>query len=130
MEIVFRFTGGPLDGQVVRGLLAEESDAERYFRNIKESGHGSVLEHANYSFLLYGMIAASGIRVMVDAQVDFSKSRNLTLTSVVFLVGLSGVAIKFGEVEFKGMVLACIVGMVLSLLFWIFDKLNLLNDNQ
>ena len=31
MEIVFRFTGGPLDGQVVRGSLAEESEAERYF---------------------------------------------------------------------------------------------------
>lgn len=82
------------------------------------------------SFLLYGMIAASGIRVMVDAQVDFSKSRNLTLTSVVFLVGLSGVAIKFGEVKFVGMVLACIVGMILSLAFWLFDKFNLLNDNQ
>lgn len=82
------------------------------------------------SFLLYGMIAASGIRVMVDAQVNFSKSRNLTLTSIVFLTGLSGVVIPIGEVEFKGMVLACIVGMLLSLLFWAFDKLNLLNDKE
>src|SRR5579883_327781 len=29
--------------------------AERYFDNIKSSGHGSVLEHANYSLLLYGL---------------------------------------------------------------------------
>ena len=29
--------------------------AERYFRNIKDSGHGSVLEHANFTFLLYGI---------------------------------------------------------------------------
>lgn len=29
--------------------------AERYFRNIKDSGHGSVLEHAGYTFLLYGI---------------------------------------------------------------------------
>ena len=29
--------------------------AEKYFRNIKESGHGSVLEHANFTFLLYGI---------------------------------------------------------------------------
>lgn len=29
--------------------------ADRYFRNIKESGHGSVLEHANFSFLFYGI---------------------------------------------------------------------------
>jgi thymidylate synthase (FAD) len=30
-------------------------DAERYFKNIMESGHGSVLEHANFSFLFYGI---------------------------------------------------------------------------
>ena len=29
--------------------------AERYFDNIKESGHGSVLEHANYTLLFYGI---------------------------------------------------------------------------
>lgn len=30
-------------------------DAARYFQNIKESGHGSVLEHASFSFLIYGI---------------------------------------------------------------------------
>lgn len=80
------------------------------------------------SFLLYGMIGASGIRIMVDAQVDYSRSRNLTLTSVVFVTGLSGVALNIGEVTLKGMVLACIVGMVLSLCFYIFDKFGLTND--
>jgi uracil permease len=80
------------------------------------------------SFLLYGMIGASGIRIMVDSKVDFSRSRNLTLTSVIFVVGLSGVAVKFGEVTLKGMVLATIVGMFMSLLFHIFDKFGLTND--
>ena len=80
------------------------------------------------SFLLYGMIGASGIRVISDAQVDYSKSRNLILTSVVFVTGLSGVAINIQDVTLKGMVLACIVGMFLSLLFYIFDKLGWAND--
>jgi len=31
------------------------AEAERYFQNIKESGHGSVLEHAVFSFLFYGI---------------------------------------------------------------------------
>jgi uracil permease len=82
------------------------------------------------SFLLYGMIGASGIRVMVDGQVDYSRSRNLTLTSVVFVTGLSGVALNIGQVSLKGMVLACIIGMLLSLLFYIFDKFGLTNDKQ
>lgn len=31
------------------------ADAERYFNNIKESGHGSVLEHATYTLAFYGI---------------------------------------------------------------------------
>ncbi len=79
------------------------------------------------SFLLYGMIGTSGIRILVDNQVDFGKSKNLALTSVVFVTGLSGVAIRIGDVELKGMVLACIVGMLLSLIFHLLEKHNLTN---
>lgn len=73
------------------------------------------------SFLLYGMIGTSGIRILVDSKVDYGKSRNLALTSVIFVTGLSGITVKFGNVELKGMVLACVVGMALSLIFtyWI-----------
>ena len=31
------------------------ADAARYFDNLTSSGHGSVLEHANFTFLLYGL---------------------------------------------------------------------------
>ena len=80
------------------------------------------------SFLLYGMIGASGIRILVDSKVDYGRSRNLTLTSVVFVTGLSGISVKFGNVELTGMVLACIIAMLLSLVFYIFDKMHLTND--
>lgn len=82
------------------------------------------------SFLLYGMIGASGIRILIDSQVDLGKSRNLALVSVVFVTGLSGVAVKFGNIQLTGMVLACIVAMIMSLLFYVFDKLNLMNDGE
>ena len=82
------------------------------------------------SFLLYGMIGASGIRILVDSQVDYGRSRNLTLTSVVFVTGLSGIAVKFGDIELTGMVLACVTGMILSLIFHILDRLNLTNDRE
>ncbi len=32
----------------------KNADADKYFENIRSSGHGSVLEHPNYSFLIYG----------------------------------------------------------------------------
>ena len=80
------------------------------------------------SFLLYGMIGASGIRILIDSQVDLGKSRNIALTSVIFVTGLSGIVLKIGNVELTGMVLACIVGMGMSLLFYIFEKLKITND--
>ena len=82
------------------------------------------------SFLLYGMIAASGIRLLVEAQVDYGRSRNLALTSIVFITGLSGVSIPVGSVQLKGMALATVVGMVLSLLFYLIDRFHLANDYE
>ena len=80
------------------------------------------------SFLLYGMIGTSGIRILVDGRVDYGRSRNLALTSVIFVTGLSGISVKFGQIELKGMVLACVVGMILSLLFYVLDRFKLTND--
>lgn len=82
------------------------------------------------SFLLYGMIGTSGLRMLVDGKVDYSKSRNLTLTSVVFVVGLSRIALNLGDVQLTGMVLACIVAMGLSLVFYVLDRLKLTNDSD
>ena len=39
------------------------------------------------SFLLYGMIGTSGLRILVDNHVDYSKNRNMILTSVIFVTG-------------------------------------------
>lgn len=80
------------------------------------------------SFLLYGMIGASGIRILVDAQVDYGKSRNQAMTAVVFVTGLSGISVQLGSIQLTGMVLACVVGMIMGLAFYILDKLKLTND--
>lgn len=82
------------------------------------------------SFLLYGMIAASGIRLLVDKQVDYSKPRNLAMTAVVFVTGLSGAAIQIGEVQLTGMCLATIVGIIMGLSMFIIDKAGWANDSE
>ena len=65
------------------------------------------------SFLLYGMIGTSGLRILVDQHVDYSINKNLILTSVVFVTGLSSITLNFGGIQLTGMVLACIVAMLL-----------------
>ena len=46
--------------------------------------------------LLFGVIAAAGIRMLIEKKVDYTKSRNLILTSVVLISGISGAAVKLG----------------------------------
>lgn len=82
------------------------------------------------SILLYGMIGTSGLRILVDNHVDYGKNRNLTLTSVIFVVGLSGLSLNLGNVQLTGMVLACVVGMVMSLVFYVLDRFHLTNDQE
>ena len=80
------------------------------------------------SFLLYGMIGTSGLRILVDSGVDYGKNRNQALTAVIFVTGLSGIKVNIGNIQLTGMVLACVTGMILSLIFYAFDKMNLTND--
>ena len=80
------------------------------------------------SLLLFGTIATSGLRTFIEEKVDYSKSKNLILTSVTMIVGLSNIAVRFGAIEIKGMGLATIVAMILSISFMIFDKLGLMNE--
>ena len=82
------------------------------------------------SLLLFGVIAASGIRMLVEAKVNYARSRNLILTALTFIAGVSGVAVNIGTVQLKGMALATVFGMSLSLLFFLFDKLGLSNDSD
>lgn len=69
------------------------------------------------SLLLYGVIGASGIRVLIDSKVDYSKAKNLMLTAIILIIGVSGAKIQIGAVELKGMALATVVGVVLSVIF-------------
>lgn len=80
------------------------------------------------SILLFGIIAASGIRMLVEANIDYSKSQNLILTCIVLVIGISGAAIKIGTVELTGMGLATIVAVVLSVFFKILEVLKLSNE--
>lgn len=82
------------------------------------------------SLLLFGVIAASGLRMLVESKVDYSKPTNLFLTTVVLVIGLSGVKLTLGDVSFSGMSLATIVAILLSLLFKLFEVLRMTNDDD
>ncbi len=69
------------------------------------------------SLLLFGVIAASGIRILVEGKVDYDQPKNLILTSIVLGLGVSSASVTIGAVTLKGMALATIIAIVLNLVF-------------
>lgn len=72
--------------------------------------------------LLFGVIALSGVRMLVDGRVDYDKPMNLVLTSSILAIGLSGIEVNFFGIALKGMTLATLVGAVLGILFYLLSK--------
>ena len=69
------------------------------------------------AILLFGIIASSGMRMLVDNKVDFGNNRNLVIASVILVLGIGGALIQVTDkFQLQGMALAAIVGVVLNLI--------------
>jgi len=69
------------------------------------------------SILLFGIIASSGLRMLVDSKIDFGNKRNLVISSVILVIGIGGAVIKVSEsLQIQGMALAAICGVLLNLI--------------
>ena len=67
------------------------------------------------SVVLYGMIAAVGLRTLVENKVDFTRSRNLLIAAVMLVLGLgANGAIVIGGVSISGVALAAVLGIILN----------------
>ena len=74
------------------------------------------------SLILYGMIAAVGVRNMVEAKVDLTKSPNLIVSALILVLSIGitygadgGVAI--GPIHLSGLAIAALVGVILNAIF-------------
>jgi uracil permease len=69
------------------------------------------------SILLFGIIASSGLRMLVDSKIDFGDKRNLVISSVILVLGIGGAIIKLPfNIQIQGMALAAICGVLLNLI--------------
>ena len=72
------------------------------------------------SILLFGIIAASGLRMLVESRVDFASNRNLVIASVVLVVGIGNLLINLKSLgvnlQIEGMALAALSGIILNLI--------------
>ncbi|WP_374102954.1 solute carrier family 23 protein [Bacillus sp. ISL-77] len=85
------------------------------------------------SILLFGIIASSGLRMLVDSKIDFGNKRNLVISSVILVIGIGGAVIKVSDsLQIQGMALAAICGVLLNLILPGKEPINenMLEENQ
>ncbi len=69
------------------------------------------------SIILFGFIAANGLRVVSEANVDFAKTRNVIICAVMLVLGLGGAAFQITALTtISGMALAAVAGIILNLI--------------
>lgn len=67
------------------------------------------------SFLLFGVIASSGLRVLIERHVNFDKKRNLMIASVILVIGIGNAYLQLGQYQFSGLAVAAVLGIILNL---------------
>ncbi|MCD8502482.1 MAG: NCS2 family nucleobase:cation symporter [Bacillaceae bacterium] len=68
------------------------------------------------SILLFGIIASSGLRMLIENKVDFGEKRNLMIASVILVIGIGGAFVKINpQFQIPAMALATIIGIILNL---------------
>ncbi len=68
------------------------------------------------SIALFGVIASSGIRTLIEGKVDLGDKRNLLISSTILVIGIGGASLKFGDGGFviSSMALSALMGVVLN----------------
>jgi uracil permease len=67
------------------------------------------------SVILFGMIAAVGVRTLIDADLNFTHSRNLVIAAVIFVFGIAvDNIVVWRTVSLSGLTIAAIIGIILN----------------
>lgn len=74
--------------------------------------------------ILYGLIAANGVKVLIKDKTDLSDMKNLVIVSTMLVIGLGGASIALGSITLSGMSLAAIFGILINAV------LNFLTKNE
>ena len=81
-----------------------------FLKTIPQSILGGIM------LLLFGMIAAIGIKSLVESKTNISETRNQVIISVVLTIGIGGAILKSGNFSLGGIGLAAVVGIILNLI--------------
>ena len=93
---------------VLLGLMSFIGPVSAFIQSIPSCVFGGC------AMILYGFIAASGLKTIINNKVDLNNNKNLTVICVILTVGVSGIWLF--DAAFSGVALAMILGVVLNLI--------------
>ena len=66
--------------------------------------------------VLFGTIAAIGIKNMIESNVDLSSTRNIIIVAVILVIGVGGAVFSVGSFKLAGIGLSAVVGILLNII--------------
>ena len=68
------------------------------------------------SIALFGVIASSGLKILVDNKVNFDDKRNLLIASVILVSGIGGLTLNVAGISISGVAFSTILGILMHLI--------------
>ena len=68
------------------------------------------------SLILYGFIAASGVKLLIKERIDMGKTKNIFVASVILVSGIGGLVLNFGSVSITPIAVAMILGILMNVI--------------
>ena len=87
------------------------------------------------SLILYGFIASSGVKMLINEKIDFNSQKNIFIASAILVSGIGGLAFKFGDpsspvITITSVAVAMILGIVLNVILVDKKENNKENENN
>jgi len=93
---------------IIIGALAFVTPVQVFIQSIPSCVFGGC------AMILYGFIAASGLKTLIRSGVDLNDSKNIVIVSVILTTGVSGIFLFSNS--FAGVSLAMVLGVILNLI--------------
>lgn len=93
---------------IILGILSFIGPVQAFVNSIPACVFGGC------AMILYGYIAASGLKTIINNKVDLENNKNLIVICVILTVGVSGIWLF--DAAFAGVSLAMVLGVILNLI--------------
>ena len=65
------------------------------------------------SIALFGVIASSGLKILVENKIDFDNKKNLLIASVILVSGIGGLTLQVAGLQITGVAFSTLLGIIL-----------------